>query len=442
MKHSKNFIIRLLYFIGLFIIYRALFSYFNININIQIYGMYISIMFFSYIVNILNFYNQCFGIRDMIYIISINFFVFCIFILYYKKEEIIIIYIFAIFSITQILAKFLFVSLNRKVENLIIIDSGEYTEKLIGILEKKKEYFYMGYVGDYHRISENYLGKIENLEHIIKEKSVDIIVFTSREQAKKYADLLLKLKLTGIKVIDYINILEYSIGRIDVDKIDDLWILMTNGFDILSNRIQKKIKRIFDLVFALFIFILFSPFMLCTYVIVKLDVGLINIFVNPLKIINNPVFFKQKRIGKGGKEFEIVKFRSMQVHDPSKFSKYASENDSRITAVGKFIRKTRLDEFPQLINILKGDMSFVGPRPEWNELGKEYEKKINNYKLRYAVQAGLTGWAQVMYGYSNSIDEAKIKLEYDLYYIKHQNLILDIIILFKTCKIILFRKGK
>ena len=131
----------------------------------------------------------------------------------------------------------------------------------------------------------------------------------------------------------------------------------------------------------------------------------------------------------------------MKVHDPAKYSKYASEYDDRITKTGHFIRKTRLDELPQIINVINGDMSFVGPRPEWNELGRDYEKKIKNYHLRYAVRPGITGWAQTMYSYGASLDDAKVKLEYDLYYIKNQSLILDLMILFKTSKTVVFGKG-
>lgn len=216
---------------------------------------------------------------------------------------------------------------------------------------------------------------------------------------------------------------------------------MTDGFIVLNNTFQRRVKRFFDIVAASIMFICFLPFMIVTYFLVKTDIGLKYLFTDPMKIIKNPVFFKQKRIGLRGEEFEMVKFRSMKVHDPSKFSKYASKNDDRITAVGKFIRKTRLDEFPQLINVLKGEMSFVGPRPEWNELGRDYEKKIKNYKLRYAVQPGLTGWAQVMYSYGASVKDAEIKLEYDLYYIKHQDFMLDMMIFFKTTKTVLFGKG-
>ena len=249
------------------------------------------------------------------------------------------------------------------------------------------------------------------------------------------------MKLSGTEVTDYLSFLEQIEGKIDTEKIDDLWVVTSDGFKVLNNSLQKRIKRLFDIVMAILIFIPAFPFMVITYILVKLDVGIKYIILNPMKILKNPAFFKQKRIGFRGKEFEIIKFRSMKIHDPSKFSKYASEHDNRITKFGKFMRKMRLDELPQLINVLRGDMSFVGPRPEWNELGKDYEKKIKNYKLRYGVVPGLTGWAQVMYPYGASVDDAERKLEYDLYYIKHQDFVLDIVVFFKTIKIVLFGKG-
>lgn len=141
---------------------------------------------------------------------------------------------------------------------------------------------------------------------------------------------------------------------------------MSDGFIVLNNTLQKRIKRFFDIVVSISMLVGTIPFIVITYILVKLDVGI----KNPIKIIKNPAFFKQKRIGMKGNEFEIIKFRSMRIHDPTKFSKYASEDDNRITSIGRFIRKTRLDELPQLINVLRGEMSFVGPRPEWNELGR------------------------------------------------------------------------
>lgn len=332
--------------------------------------------------------------------------------------------------------------MNSKVYSTIIIDSGEhYTDTVIKILTNHEKYRYLGYLCEEKNEKERYLGKIEDVKEIVKMRNADTIIFTSRKQIKNYANEIMDLKLQGITVIDYIGFIEEYEGKIDVEKIDSLWVVMTDGFVVLNNTLQRRIKRLFDIVMATIMFICFLPFMIITYVLVKTDIGLKYLFTDPMKIIKNPAFFKQKRIGLRGEEFEMVKFRSMKVHDPSKFSKYASKNDDRITAVGKFIRKTRLDEFPQLINVLKGEMSFVGPRPEWNELGRDYEKKIKNYKLRYAVQPGLTGWAQVMYSYGASVKDAEIKLEYDLYYIKHQDFMLDMMIFFKTTKTVLFGKG-
>lgn len=440
MKYGKNSIIRIIYFVFLTVIYFGILKYYNFVWNTPAYGIFILIIFFYYLANILNFYNHTYTFKETIYSLIINFLFLTIFYFFRKEKE--IVYIYIIYSVLQISLKYIFNLFSQKVENLIIIDSGEYTEKLIDILKNSKDYKYLGYVGKKERISENFLGIIENIDTIIKEKSIDVVLFTSRKQAKEYAELLLSLKMNGIKLIDYISFIEWNEGKIDIEKIDNLWFLMTDGFDALNNTFNKRMKRIFDILVSFILLMIFLPFIIFTYILVKFDIGVKYLFINPIKIFKNPAFFKQKRIGKNGKEFEIIKFRSMKVHDPGKFSKYALENDNRITPIGKFIRKTRLDEFPQLLNILKGEMSFVGPRPEWNELGREYENKINNYRARYAVQPGLTGWAQVMYTYGASLEDAKVKLEYDLYYIKHQSFILDIIIFFKTCKIVVFGKGR
>ena len=330
----------------------------------------------------------------------------------------------------------------RKKINVLVVDNGEYLQNIKEILINSHNYNFVGYVNDADiTAGEDYLGSVKGIKGIVKKYEIDGIVFTKNKQMKEYADLLVSVKLRGLRMIDYFLFLEEFEGKIDTDKIDSVWVLMTDSFNNCGSNMQKRLKRVIDLVLSLTLFVLFLPFMAITYIMVKCDIGLKYIFTNPMKIVKNPAFFKQKRIGYRGREFEMVKFRSMKVHDPSKYSKYASEHDERITKVGKFIRKTRFDELPQIINVIRGDMSFVGPRPEWNELGKQYEKEIKNYDLRYAVQPGITGWAQTMYTYGASVDDAKIKLGYDLYYVKNQSLILDIIILFKTTKIVLFGKG-
>ena len=440
MRHSRNARIRIIYFLALFFIYRSIFVYLGLSINTAVYGIYILITFFYYLLDLLNFNDYQYKTKDFIYSTTINFCGFCIFYFFYKKIEFINIFLF--YNLLQNVLRYLLLIWNKKVINIAIIDSGEYTEKIVDILEKNKQYSYIGYISDEEKIKEKYLGKIIDIKKIVNEKNIESIIFTSRKQIINYSNIITDLKLKGIKIIDYISFLEKCEGKIDTEKIDDLWIVMSDGFVVLNNTLQKRIKRFFDITVSILMLIVAIPFIIFTYILVKLDVGVKNIFINPMKIIKNPAFFRQKRIGIKGNEFEIIKFRSMKIHDPEKFSKYASENDNRITSVGKFIRKTRLDELPQLINVLRGEMSFIGPRPEWNELGREYEKKIKNYKLRYAVQPGLTGWAQVMYTYGASLEDAEIKLEYDLYYIKHQDFVMDMIIFFKTCKTVIFGKGR
>lgn len=440
MRHNRNAKIRIIYFFVLFFLYRSIFVYLDLSINTAVYGIYILIAFFYYLLDLLNFNNCLYKTKDFIYSTAINFGGFCIFYFFYKKIEFIHAFIF--YNLFQNILRYLLLVCNKKITNVSIIDSGENTERIADILEKNRQYNYIGYVNTEEKTKEKYLGKITDIKKIVKEKNIESIIFTSRKQIINYSNIIADLKLQGIEIIDYITFLEKCEGKIDTEKIDDLWIVMSDGFIVLNNSLQKRIKRFFDITVSILMLIGAIPFIILTYLLVKLDVGIKNIFINPMKIIKNPVFFKQKRIGMKGNEFEIIKFRSMKIHDPTKFSKYASEDDNRITLIGRFIRKTRLDELPQLINVLRGEMSFVGPRPEWNELGREYEKKIKNYKLRYAVQPGLTGWAQVMYSYGASLEDAEIKLEYDLYYIKHQDFVMDMIIFFKTCKTVIFGKGR
>lgn len=436
MRHSRNGKIRFFYLLALFGIYRNIFVFMNLSINTSIYGMFLILALSYYLTDCLNFNKNHYKSRDFIISSALNFILFLIFYFFLKMEKIII-----AFVVYDILQNLLFASLlkifkqNKKV---LILGDEEPKEKIEKILKDEEKYKYIGFIAENNL---NSLGTIENAKEIIEKYGVEEIIYTSRKQAKKYSEQIVELKLSGTEVTDYLSFLEQIEGKIDTEKIDDLWVVTSDGFKVLNNSLQKRIKRLFDIVMAILIFIPAFPFMIITYMLVKLDVGIKYIILNPMKILKNPAFFKQKRIGFRGKEFEIIKFRSMKIHDPSKFSKYASEHDNRITKFGKFMRKMRLDELPQLINVLRGDMSFVGPRPEWNELGRDYEKKIKNYKLRYGVVPGLTGWAQVMYPYGASVDDAERKLEYDLYYIKHQDFVMDLIVFFKTMKIVLFGKG-
>ena len=427
MNHFLNFKVRMIYFFLLCVVYFLNLYYFDFYDYKSIYLVIFILFLMYYLFDVANFDSYKVRIKKILTSVIINMAVFLL--MYFLTRNIKSVYIFFIYTVAQIILKCSILYFDRENVRVLILGYDEIpTLKIVDIIkEKKNKYKYVGYVYEKEEKLENYLGKIEDIEEIVEKNNIQEIIFVSRKQVKVYADLVVKLKFKGITVVDYLGFLEREEGRVDVDKIDDLWVLMSTGFNSFNSKLQKRIKRAFDFIASLILLVVSFPFMIFTYILVKRDGG--------------PAFFKQKRIGMNGKEFEIIKFRSMKVHDPNKFSKYASENDDRITKVGHFIRKTRLDELPQLINVFRGDMSFVGPRPEWNELGHDYEKKIKNYHLRYAVRPGITGWAQTMYFYSSTIEEVKEKLEYDLYYIKYQDLFLDIVILFKTVKIVIFGKG-
>ena len=427
MNHFLNFKVRMIYFFLLCVVYFLNLYYFDFYDYKSIYLVIFILFLMYYLFDVANFDSYKVRIKKILTSIIINMAVFLL--MYFLTRNIKSVYIFFIYTVAQIILKCSILYFDRENVRVLILGYDEIpTLKIVDIIkEKKNKYKYVGYMYEKEEKLENYLGKIEDIEEVVEKNNIQEIIFVSRKQVKVYADLVVKLKFKGITVVDYLGFLEREEGRVDVDKIDDLWVLMSTGFNSFNSKLQKRIKRAFDFIASLILLVVSFPFMIFTYILVKRDGG--------------PAFFKQKRIGMNGKEFEIIKFRSMKVHDPNKFSKYASENDDRITKVGHFIRKTRLDELPQLINVFRGDMSFVGPRPEWNELGHDYEKKIKNYHLRYAVRPGITGWAQTMYFYSSTIEEVKEKLEYDLYYIKYQDLFLDIVILFKTVKIVIFGKG-
>lgn len=431
MRHIRNGWIRFIYLTILFIIYRGIFSYLDLSINTAVYGIFFILSLSYYLLDCMNFNKNHYKIKDFLINSIINFTMFFIFYIFYKREKLIIGFI--IYDLLQNLLFAFLIKIFKEHKKVLILGDDDPKEKIENALSDEEKYSYVGFISENNPKA---LGNIDDVEKIIEKYSVQEIIYTSRKEAKKYSEKIVELKLSGIEVIDYISFLEQIEGKIDINKIDDLWVVTSDGFKVLNNSFQKRIKRLFDILMAILIFIPAFPFMIVTYILVKFDCGF-----NISKAIKNPAFFKQKRIGVRGKEFEIIKFRSMKIHDPNKFSKYASEHDNRITKFGKFMRKMRLDELPQLINVLRGDMSFVGPRPEWNELGREYEKKIKNYKLRYGVVPGLTGWAQVMYPYGASVEDAEKKLEYDLYYIKHQDFVLDMVVFFKTIKIVLFGKG-
>jgi sugar transferase (PEP-CTERM system associated) len=239
---------------------------------------------------------------------------------------------------------------------------------------------------------------------------------------------LLECKLNGVKVTDAANFFERETYQIRVDSLQPSWLVFGGGFD--QSFIRTFVKRAFDLVCSGAILILTLPVMLLTALAIWFE-------------DRNPIFYSQERVGKNGQTFKVLKFRSMG-NDAEKGGKpqWAAQNDPRVTRVGGFIRKCRIDELPQILNVFKGEMSFVGPRPERPFFVEQLNEQVPYYNVRHSIKPGITGWAQVKYGYGSSVEDAVQKLQYDLYYVKNNSLFLDVLILIDTLKVVMGSHGR
>ncbi|EKE82127.1 sugar transferase [Idiomarina xiamenensis] len=253
--------------------------------------------------------------------------------------------------------------------------------------------------------------------------------FRSYEMVEEQQEFLISATEMGAWVEPLVSYLERRVGYIETNLLDANYFLQQKAFSILSNNANKASKRILDFIASLFGLTVTLPIFLITALLIKIE-------------SKGSVFYKQKRVGLYNNEFEVIKFRSMRSDAEKDGAKWAQKNDSRITKVGRFIRKTRIDELPQLINVLKGEMSLIGPRPEREIFITKLEKSIPYYRFRHAVRPGITGLAQVKYPYGASIEDALWKHKYDIYYIKHQSFMMDIKIILLTIKTVLFAKGQ
>jgi exopolysaccharide biosynthesis polyprenyl glycosylphosphotransferase len=240
---------------------------------------------------------------------------------------------------------------------------------------------------------------------------------------------IMEMRLKGICVYSLADFSEQFWQKIPPAYVQDDWFAFTSGFSILHNRVNVKLKQLIDFLAVLFLLILTLPLTLIVAIAIKLD-------------SQGPIFYSQIRTGLNGKKFKVHKFRSMYQNAEQKGIQWAQEKDPRITKVGYFLRLTRIDELPQLWNVLKGEMSLIGPRPERPEFDLQLREEIPYYDVRYLVKPGITGWAQVCYPYGASVEDAYQKVAYDLFYIKNYSLFLDAIIFLKTIKVVLFGKGR
>ncbi len=321
-------------------------------------------------------------------------------------------------------------------ERVLIVGTGEGAKKVARQILDQHDFAYriVGFVDeDASRIGErvvnpSIVGTPADMDRLIAEHHIDrIVVGLSDRRGKLPIEELLRAKIAGVRVEDATTTYERVTGKILLDDLRPSWLIFSDGFRV--SRVTRLMKRTIDLTLSLALAVVSLPLMLLTALVVWAEDGA-------------PVLYRQERVGENGRPFVLSKFRSMRKDaEQAGTPIWAKDGDARVTRVGRFIRKTRLDELPQLWNVVRGDMSFVGPRPERPFFVEQLSRQIPFYQQRHAVKPGLTGWAQVKYRYGSSLEDAMEKLRYDLYYIKHLSVIFDLTIVFDTVKVVLFRKG-
>ena len=269
----------------------------------------------------------------------------------------------------------------------------------------------------------------ETLASMVKRNAIDKVVIAVRDRrgGALPIDQLLECRARGVKVTEMASFFESQYRQVLLESVSPSWMVLASGFR--SDPLSNLLKRAFDLGASLMLLFLTWPIMLITAFCIRIESG-------------GPVLYRQERVGKDEHVFQLLKFRSMRTDAESDGNpQWASENDARVTKVGRFIRKVRIDELPQVFNVIRGDMSFVGPRPERPFFVSQLTGQIPYYAMRHSVRPGITGWAQVRYSYGATIDDAVEKLQFDLYYVKNRSLFLDMMILISTVEVVLWGKG-
>ena len=271
-------------------------------------------------------------------------------------------------------------------------------------------------------------GGIHNLTRHVENLGASEVVLALEERRNSLplSDLL-RIKTTGVHVNDFSSFIERETGRVDLDSVNPSWLIFSDGFSS-GRAISSAAKRVFDLSASALLLALTAPIIALFALLVKLD-------------SKGPAFFRQTRVGLFGQDFDVIKLRSMRTDAEAGGAQWATKDDPRITRLGRFIRKTRIDELPQTWSVLKGEMSFVGPRPERPEFVSELEEQMPYYAERHMVKPGITGWAQINYPYGASVEDSRHKLEYDLYYAKNYTPFLDLLILLQTLRVVLWHEG-
>jgi sugar transferase (PEP-CTERM system associated) len=321
-------------------------------------------------------------------------------------------------------------------EKVLVLGAGISGLQLLELLERRSgPYEVVGFLDDDEDKIGTWVGSVpvvgpcRHLLSIARRMGVESAVLAvPHQRSAELIDAVLEARLQGLVIQDMTNLFESLKGCVAVEYVRKEWFIFANGFYLISKQYIRRIKRLIDFCVAGLLLLLAAPLMLLTALAIRID-------------SKGPAFYRQNRVGFRGTVFPIFKFRSMRVDAEQNGAVWASEDDPRVTRVGRFIRTTRIDELPQLINVFRGDMSLIGPRPERPEFIKELEAQIPFYAIRHFVRPGITGWAQVNYPYGASVKDALEKLGYDLYYIKNMSLLLDVIILLRTVGVILIGQG-
>jgi sugar transferase (PEP-CTERM system associated) len=344
----------------------------------------------------------------------------------------------ACFAVSALIARAVFAQLRRHSlfrSRLLVIGAGERAWDLLQILRSQGRSLHY----DLTFVHEESFGSVDqrladdpnshiilasnNLLKLAERVRAEEIVVAPDDRRGMTLDSLITCRANGYPVSQYMSFLEKEISRIDIKRLDMAWMLYSDGFQI--SPIGRALKRLFDILVSLTILIPFSPVLLAAMLAVWLgDRG--------------AVFYRQERVTLGGRSFRILKLRTMRSDAEKGGAVWAAAGDNRVTAVGRFLRRTRIDELPQLFNVLAGDMSLVGPRPERPEFIEKLSQQLPLYHERHAVKAGLTGWAQVNYPYGASLDDARSKLSYDLYYVKNFNILFDLRIVLQTLRVVMW----
>ncbi|MHB1143297.1 MAG: TIGR03013 family XrtA/PEP-CTERM system glycosyltransferase [Thiobacillus sp.] len=318
----------------------------------------------------------------------------------------------------------------------LVIGTGSRAAHIEALLTKRGHacnvqvigYLPMG--GSHHFVDhDRILDTRETLPELVERLQIGELILAVRDRRSGGLPVqdLLRCKLRGIRILELSSFFERENGHLQLDSMNASWMILAEGFH--QGIVRDTVKRLFDLLVSAAMLVVSLPIMALTALLIKLE--------SP-----GPVLYRQERVGQGGRNFTILKFRSMCV-DAEKDGKprWAGQNDSRVTLTGRCIRRTRIDELPQVFNVFFGDMSFVGPRPERPYFVQDLTQKIPYYGVRHTVKPGITGWAQVRYPYGANDEDAMHKLQYDLYYVKNHSLFLDLMILFQTAQVVLWGKG-